>query len=265
VRGSPAELNALLREGKLQLSSISSIEYAYSYPELLILPGISISCMGPVRSVLLYSRLPLHDLTGTVGLSKRSATARALVRIIVEEFFEREVEYRDVDIAAEVSRRSARGGAHRRGAVFPGGLDALLVIGDDALRLNLHESFPHVLDLGAFWVDKTNLPFVFGLWAVKRDFAMKHPLLVEEYKSGLLKSLGYGLKEMDTTVEIAARRTGLPEETIRRYLDQIDYFLGPQHLAGLRHFFDLLERRREIEPGVELRFFEKPREHARHA
>jgi chorismate dehydratase len=265
VRGSPAELNALLRAGKLQLSSISSIEYAHAYPDLLVLPGISISCLGPVRSVLLYSRVPLHDLAGTVGLTNRSATARALVRIIVEEFFKRSVAYLDVDIGAEVSRRSRRSDSRRRGTAFPGGLDALLVIGDDALSLNLHEAFPHVLDLGEFWVDRTGMPFVFGLWAVKRDFALEHPLLVEEYKSGLLKSLGFGLKEPDRAVEIAAGRSNVPAETIRSYLDQIDYFLGPEHLAGLRHFFEILERRREIEPGVELRFFDRPREHAGHA
>jgi len=276
VRSSPAELNALLREGKLHISSISSVEYAYAFPDLLVLPGICISCTGPVRSVLLYSKTSLHDLAGTVGLTTRSATGRALVRIILEDFFGREVAYRDVDIASEVSRRSesAHPGGRRsaamrsaamRSAAFPGNLDALLVIGDDALTLNLHQHFPHVLDLGEFWVERTGLPFVFGLWAVKRDFALKNPHLVEEYKSGLLRSLGYGLKEMDASVAIAAERLDLSAETIKRYLEQIDYVLGPQHLSGLRHFYDLLKKRHEIDPGVELRFFEKPREHARHA
>jgi chorismate dehydratase len=257
VSGSPAELNLLLRQNQLQISAISSVEFAYSHPDLLILPGISISSTGPVRSVLLYSKCPLAELNGRVGLSIRSASARALVRILLEDFHERQVEYRDVDIAREFFNQPVRS--------RPRDLDGLLVIGNDALALDLQESFPHVLDLGEFWVNRTGHPFVFGIWAARKDFAGEHPDLVDAYCSCLLRSLALGLREIDSTVALAAERSGVSEERIRHYLERIDYVLGPQHLAGLAHFFDLLKRRGEIDAAVELEFYERPRERASHA
>ena len=249
TRGSPAELNALLRAGKLQISSISSVEYAYSWPDLIALPGISISSTGPVRSVLFYSRVPFPEVRGTVGLTKRSATARALVRLIVEDFFSSSVTWKDVDIDREVMLQA---------------LDGLLVIGDSALSLNLQERFPYVVDLGDFWTERTGYPFVFGLWAARRDFALAHPDVVDEYRTCRLRSLGYGLKEMEVSVRLAAERSGIAVDEVRAYFERIDYFLGARHIVGLKHFFDLLKARGEIAPDVELRFFSKPSERPRH-
>lgn len=262
TRGTPADLNRLMREKALQISAISSVEYAYAYPNLTILPGISISCSGPVHSVLLYAKIPLTDLTGTVGLSNRSASARALVPIILEDFFGRKVAYRDVDME-RVFVRDSDGIRLRRQPLR--GLEALLVIGDDALSSNLRDTFPFTLDLGEFWVERTGHPFVFGLWAAQGDFVRDNPDTVEEYRACLLKSLGFGLKEMDTSIRMAADRSTVSEDRIRTYLERIDYFLGPHQIAGMRHFFSLLKRRGEIHPAVELNFFERPRERGNNA
>ncbi len=271
VRGTPAELNAMLRAGRLQISSVSSVEFARSWPDLLILPGISISCTGPVRSVLLHSKTPAQEIAGKVGVSNRSATARALVRVILEDFLHRSPEFSDVNMdAPEIQEAIAhcRGGnnseVQRSTAAIFGDLDGLLVIGDDALSLDLQGIFPHVLDLGEFWVDRTGLPFVFGIWAVRKDFALEHPLEVESFRSCLLRSLGYGLRETDTAIELARANTGFSAERIRSYLERIDYVLGPEHIHGLNHFFDLLKRRNEIDPAVELEFYERQRERSGH-
>jgi len=271
VRGSPAELNAMLLKGQLQISSISSIEFARAWPDLLILPGISISCTGPVRSVLLHSRVPLSEISGTVGLSNRSATARALVRIILEDFIGAKPDFVDVDMAApEIQNAVAafRSGdtpsAQDSTAALFDNLDGLLVIGDDALALDLRHVFPHVLDLGEFWVDRTGLPFVFGIWAVRKDFALEHPDAVDLFRSSLLRSLGCGLREPEAAINLVRESTGFSEERIRSYLERIDYVFGPEHIHGLRHFFDLLKRRSDIDPAVDLEFFERQRERAGH-
>ncbi len=272
TRGSPAELNSLLRAGELQISSISSVEYAYSWPDLIALPGISISSTGPIRSVLFYSHVPFPEVRGTVGLTKRSATARALVRLIIEDFFSSSVTWKVIDIDREVTIRTGEGAGtsieagHGRSCdgPFPHDLDGLLVIGDSALSLNLQEHFPYVVDLGEFWTERTGHPFVFGLWAARRDFALAHPDIVDEYRTCLLRSLGYGLKEMEISVRLAAERSGIAIDEVRAYFERIDYILGAQHIIGLNHFFDLLKARGEIAPDVELRFFSKPSERPRH-
>lgn len=239
--GSPAEMNRLMNEKRLEIASISSVAYAESFPDILILPGLSISSCGPVRSVLLYSRRPLAELAGTVGLSIRSATARALTRIIVEDFHGRRPAYRDLDTSRTV----------------PDDLDGLLVIGDDALTLDLESTFPHVLDLGAFWHETTGLPFVFGLWGVRAAFACERPDVVESVRDALARSLQIGLADLDGAARLAARRLGLPARQCARYLEQIDYSLDAAHTRSLSRFFGLLKTRGEIGRDVELRFFQR--------
>ena len=76
VPGVPTELNSRLRNGEVALSPSSSVEYLQR-PDLYgFLPDLSISAIGPVRSVLLFSRLPLTELDGcAVALSAASATS----------------------------------------------------------------------------------------------------------------------------------------------------------------------------------------------
>jgi len=239
--GSPAEMNRLISEKRIEIASISSVAYADLFPDLMILPGLSISSRGPVRSVLLYSRRPLDELTGRVGLSIRSATARALTRIILEDFLPRRPTYIDCDTSGSV----------------PDDLDGLLVIGDDALTQKIDGLFPHVLDLGAFWFEETGLPFVFGLWGVRTAFAREQPEAVESVRTALSRSLEIGLADLNGAARLAAGRLGLPESSCGRYLEQIDYGLGPLHTQSLERFYGMLKERGEIEPHVELRFFRK--------
>ena len=62
IRGTPARLNALLAEGKIDLGPVSSIEYARDPKSYWILPQLSISAIGTVESILLFARRPLGDL-----------------------------------------------------------------------------------------------------------------------------------------------------------------------------------------------------------
>jgi chorismate dehydratase len=51
VRGTPAELNAAMRRGDIDLGSISALEYGRQPQEYLLLPKLSISSRGAVGSV----------------------------------------------------------------------------------------------------------------------------------------------------------------------------------------------------------------------
>ena len=62
VRGVPAELNRLLAAGQLDICPSSSIEYARNASNYLLLPGHSISSIGPVQSVLLFTDIPMASL-----------------------------------------------------------------------------------------------------------------------------------------------------------------------------------------------------------
>jgi chorismate dehydratase len=52
VQGTPADLNAAMRRGEVDLGSISALEYGRNYKDYLLLADLSISSRGPVGSVL---------------------------------------------------------------------------------------------------------------------------------------------------------------------------------------------------------------------
>src|SRR6185369_16370704 len=64
IGGVPAQLNALLASGGIDFCPSSSIAYALKPERYLIIPNISISSCGPVKSVLLFSSKPIEDLNG---------------------------------------------------------------------------------------------------------------------------------------------------------------------------------------------------------
>ena len=57
-------------------------------------------------------------------------------------------------------------------AAVPNGLphEAVLVIGDAALLLSARQLYPVRVDLGAEWSTWTGLPFVFAVWAARKDY-----------------------------------------------------------------------------------------------
>ena len=144
--------------GEVDISPSSSFEYARNWREYLLLPGLSISACGPVKSVLLFSGRPLEDLEGAdIAVTGDSATSINLVHVILREFYGLE-KYRCAVPDHPVEDVIARGGT-------------ALLIGDRALRAALHPTSKIVYDLGELWLQHTGLPFVFALWILRRQAA----------------------------------------------------------------------------------------------
>jgi len=128
--------------------------------------------------------------------------------------------------------------------------DAVLVIGDAALLLGAGGTYPHDTDLGEAWKAWTGLPFVFAVWAARRDAAAE---AVSEVHSALLASRRWGLAHLDELAAQAAERTGVGTETCRAYLSGLDYGLSYRHLAGLADFLRRLAAQGLV-PDGSLRF-----------
>lgn len=245
VSGPPATLNAMLAEGKLDISPVSSAAYARHVDEWLLLPDLSISCRGPVMSVLLVSRHPVSELGGkTVLLTRESATAAALTRFLLAE--------------ARVRPRFATGRVCSAEDLGDG-IGAALVIGDAALREPWADRFPHVLDLGKWWWERTGLPFVFALWAVRRRFAEDHPERVRDVVRAFHRSRRYGEDRIAEIVPEASRRLGIDADTCRRYYQHLHYGLDAEQIHGVRRFFDGLRREGILPRPVRPSFFEADR------
>src|SRR3982751_2680059 len=76
VDGVPTDLNRRMATGELDISVVSAVEYARDSARYLLLPDLAISCDGPVRSVMLFSRLPAEKLRAGAGLITPSSVTR---------------------------------------------------------------------------------------------------------------------------------------------------------------------------------------------
>ncbi|MGH7523828.1 MAG: menaquinone biosynthetic enzyme MqnA/MqnD family protein [Gemmatimonadales bacterium] len=227
VSATAAELNDLLAAGELDLSVVSAVEYARDAAAYHLLPDLAISCDGPVHSVALFSRRPVTDLAGaTVLRTASSRTSHLLLELLCRHVWR-----------AAPHFVTARAEANDLAALASLPHDAVLVIGDAALHLRASGLYPVCVDLGLAWKEWTGLPFVFAVWAARRDTDRRDALT---WHGHLLESRQWGIEHLDLIAEEAAARTGIPRPACRAYLGDIDYQLSYRHLAGLTEFFGRL-------------------------
>lgn len=236
----PAVLNSMLERGDIVLSPVSSAAYAKNHEDWMIMPDLSISSFGSVMSVILVSRYPLEELHGRrVFFTEESATAAALTRYIFS--------ITNIDPVIETGKITDSSSlAHTA--------DAALVIGDTALIQNWPAHFTYVYDLGEMWKTMTGLPFVFAVWAVRRDFAKNHPQALEDIKSLFRDSKLLGETHKDEIIESASLKTGLSKDLCRTYFDHLICDLGPLHHKGLETFFKGLFRVGIIPSDVKIEY-----------
>ena len=102
VYGVPTFLNGELKAGRIDISNISSIEYARQSDELLILPKICVRADDDVTSIVLVSRKPIENLRDDkIILTSKSATAQRLLKIILHEGYDAAPAYETRAVAVE--------------------------------------------------------------------------------------------------------------------------------------------------------------------
>ncbi len=240
----PAALNLKIQKGLIDISPISAAFYAMNHRDLLLLPDLSISCHGPVLSVLLASQYPVFELDGKkVILSSESATAAALIRMICAE----------KDVRPNFVTRPVH-------SIFDvtGQADAALVIGDTALTQPWFEAFSHVIDLGSLWYELTGLPFVFAVWAVRKSFAARHPQLVDRTHRLLLESRDAGERNMESIIQKGIQTLKLDEPLVRRYFDLLHCNLDNPKIHAMDLFFKSLFQHGLLPEKVTLELFSAP-------
>lgn len=212
VSGVPSFLNTALREGGVDVSPSSSIEYARFPERYYILPDLSISSIGEVKSVVLFSQLPMEQLhERRIALTSESNTSVVLLRILLERF----------------SGVSSRYVPHNEEA------DAKLLIGDSALKEYYADTAPFRYDLGEWWMRVTGLPFVFALWIARKD-ADRHELI--RFANDLL-AIKTGEATNHQALLDAYELKGFTREQMHDYWHTINYDLSEKHVAGLRLFY----------------------------
>ncbi len=232
----PAVLNRAIARGEIQAGLISSLAYARQHNDLVLLPDISISATGRVGSVLFFYDGELKDLEGqSVALTPESETSVALLKLLLEDFYGLRPRY-------------------RTGTPMEGD-QGYLAIGDEALRLRKTPPFSQVLDLAGIWTEKTGLPFVFAVLAIRKDALKEHQSLIRDLAEKLYFSRARGLAHLRTLVAESRPDTLTYPEALT-YLAGLEYDLSGLKQEALHVFFRHLIRREEIPPLKDLHFLE---------
>lgn len=236
-RGVPSALNHALAAGSVDLAPISAIEAARNADDVVVLPNLSIASFGAVKTVLLFSwASDIRDLDGqSIALTNHSATSVALLKVLCRE------RYGITPNFTTTPQHLPSMLAEHQGA---------LVIGDDALVESAHHralsgphgvagGLPYIYDLGDEWLKMTGLPFVFALWAARRDTA--NAMNEVGVFDALYASTAVGTTDSarEELADAYAPKLELPVGVCRRYLRDLRYDLTNDDLAGLKLFLEL--------------------------
>jgi chorismate dehydratase len=242
LKGTPTELNNLLITGKLDISPISSIEYARHNSSLVLFPDFTVSSDGEVKSILLLSRVPLGELSGRkVSLTNTSATSHVLLKLILSHGYRVEPEYivRPPDLDSMLSDA-----------------DAALLIGDIALKHCVKTTDYYCYDLGAEWKKLTGKKMVYAVWAIRRNFAETEVATVDYVYAIFKKSMDYSMRHLSEIAEYTARWEPFTSSFLIDYFRSLRFDFGKECREGLLYFYKLASEIGELERVPALQFMD---------
>ena len=212
----PAACADELAAGRADIGIVPSFELTRQ--DLHIIPGAGIAAHGPVRSILLVSKVPAGKIR-TLATDTSSRTSVQLARVILKQKFGAEPLMAPHPPRLEAMLQKA---------------DAALVIGDPALHLDPATLPYRVYDLGAEWTEMTGLPMVFAVWAGRPG------VTGPDVAQAFLESCRYGRERIEEIVSEEAPLRGFAPELAREYLTRnIVHELGEREYRGLRRFLEL--------------------------
>ncbi|BDH09244.1 chorismate dehydratase [Streptomyces hygroscopicus] len=225
TKDTPEKLSEQLVRGELDIAPITLVEFLRAADDLVAFPDLAVGCDGPVMSCVIVSQKPLDQLDGArVALGSTSRTSVRLAQLLLAEKIGVQPDYYTCPPDLGVMMQEA---------------DAAVLIGDAALRANLHDG-PRlgleVHDLGQMWKDWTGLPFVFAVWATRREYLEREPLVVQKVHEAFLASRDLSLEEVAKVAEQAARWETFDEPVLERYFTTLDFRFGPAQLGGVTEF-----------------------------
>src|SRR5579884_2811292 len=210
----PAECADRLHDGRADIGIVPVVECERQ--NLRVIPGAGIACDGPVRSILLISRVPLGQIR-TLAADSSSRTSVQLARIV---------------LARRYGVEPVLTAAHPDLGAMLESCDAAMIIGDPALALDPADLPFNVLDLGTEWTQMTHLPMVFALWAAREDV---DPDLYSP--AHFTASLHEGMAHLDEIVAAESRARRMPEALVREYLTRnVSFEIGPRECAAVDLF-----------------------------
>ena len=209
----PSELAVELRQGRLDAGLVSVTEVLFN--DLYdVLDGVAVASRGAVKSVFLAHIPPLEKIR-TIQCDPASLTSVNLLKVLLQ----------DLGLSPELAPLENYADAEKK--------EAVLLIGNQGIEF-LSRGHPHqIWDLGNAWTRMTGLPFVFAVWAIRRDVNGREQLCRK-----LRNARDTGLEDLAETIKT---HPDFDEAFRSGYLGgHIRYELNAAEKEGLAMFVELL-------------------------
>jgi chorismate dehydratase len=231
VKGKVTELNKKLNTGEIDISVISSFEYAKNFEMYYILPDLSISADGPVKSIYLFLDKPIEELNrDKIKLTTFSFTSVHLIQFLLKDY---QVEFTNDNEESVVGE---------------------LLIADDAIRRFYQRRDKFVYDLAQLWKSKTGLPFVFALWCVRKDSYARYTQETRQLYYELLLSKKLSLENIASMACEYYQGVFLNQAACERYLANLKYEFSEKYQQGFLLFQEKMVELKKLEMISPLNF-----------
>lgn len=238
IASTPAKLNSMVHQGLLDISAISAYEYLSHQEEYSLLPDLCINSQGHVRSVLLFSKAPLKELSNSkIHLSSESATSVNLLKIILSE---------NQILNNSYEALTPQHDLHA--------CDSLLLIGDQALQFTSNEH-AYVYDLADQWNQLTSLPVVFALWVVRNQSKLDFQK-VKAVHQQLLGSRDHLKKDCNHYITLIKKSHQNIPSDLSGYFNQLDFHFHDKCKESLLLYATKLHQLNLLPATTELKYFE---------
>jgi len=183
-----------------------------------IISDYCLGARGPVRSVILYSNVPLHKID-SIKLDYQSRTSVNLARILAARHWKIKPNW--VPATHGFENNSLTGN------------EACLIIGDRSFGKK--EKYHYVWDLSEEWWNYTGLPFVFATWTANKK-------IDKGFLKAFNEALRYGISHIREVADKAPDSIILNREELFYYLsNDISYTLDDKKKEGLNRFLNELK------------------------
>lgn len=223
---SPHALGLEAERGAIDAGALSLVDWLRFSTRYEPIGLYGVGAQPSAQSVLLFSNRAMADLKGMCAVTDDTSTSFRLLQLLLE------VRYGLSGI--HYGRIASR-------VLFDGDADALLLIGDDALRAKKKgmKGLPFVTDLGEEWFRWQGFPFVFARWVVRGGL---HQDVKDRVESAIQGSLAMDAVGRIKFAQIEGPKRQMSVAEVLHYWSGFAYRITPEHQRSIDIFSGLLEK-----------------------
>ena len=214
----PARLNAMMRDGELDMGPVSAFEYAVDSDRYVLLPDLCIGARDEIVSVLMISKTPPALLDGVrIATTTESASGKNLLRILLERRYGVKAHFVEVDDPLEHARAG----------------EPAMVIGDAAIDAAFEFPSEYVYDLGTLWRDWTGEQSITAVWVARRDVYERRLDEVRACLHALTDAYSWGRAYPERVVALAQSQRPRPAGFYQIYYGKLNFTFHSAAQRGL--------------------------------